>query len=83
MGVPRGGLYRELLNSDSEIYGGSNHGKRRQASKPIPSPGTTNPSPSSSLFLRLASSLSQFETRLMSRFLELINLKHFYIFSLG
>jgi 1,4-alpha-glucan branching enzyme len=26
MGVPRGGLYRELLNSDSEIYGGSNMG---------------------------------------------------------
>jgi 1,4-alpha-glucan branching enzyme len=26
MGVPRGGLYRELLNSDSEIYGGSNIG---------------------------------------------------------
>ncbi len=26
MGVPRDGLYRELLNSDSEIYGGSNMG---------------------------------------------------------
>jgi 1,4-alpha-glucan branching enzyme len=26
MGVPRGGLYRELLNSDSEIYGGGNIG---------------------------------------------------------
>jgi 1,4-alpha-glucan branching enzyme len=26
MGVPTGGLYRELLNSDSEIYGGSNIG---------------------------------------------------------
>jgi 1,4-alpha-glucan branching enzyme len=26
MGVPRGGLYKELLNSDSEIYGGSNKG---------------------------------------------------------
>jgi len=26
MGVPRGGLYREILNSDSEIYGGSNMG---------------------------------------------------------
>ena len=26
MGVPRGGAYRELLNSDSEIYGGSNMG---------------------------------------------------------
>jgi len=26
MGVPRGGLYRELLNSDAEIYGGSNMG---------------------------------------------------------
>jgi 1,4-alpha-glucan branching enzyme len=26
MGVPRGGVYRELLNSDSEIYGGSNMG---------------------------------------------------------
>jgi 1,4-alpha-glucan branching enzyme len=26
MGVPRGGMYRELLNSDSEIYGGSNIG---------------------------------------------------------
>ena len=26
MGVPRGGVYRELLNSDSEIYGGSNIG---------------------------------------------------------
>jgi len=26
MGVPRGGYYRELLNSDSELYGGSNMG---------------------------------------------------------
>jgi 1,4-alpha-glucan branching enzyme len=26
MGVPRAGLYKELLNSDSEIYGGSNMG---------------------------------------------------------
>ena len=26
MGVPQGGLYQELLNSDSEIYGGSNMG---------------------------------------------------------
>jgi 1,4-alpha-glucan branching enzyme len=26
IGVPRGGAYRELLNSDSEIYGGSNVG---------------------------------------------------------
>ena len=26
MGVSRGGLYKELLNSDSEIYGGSNMG---------------------------------------------------------
>ena len=26
MGVPRSGLYKELLNSDSEIYGGSNKG---------------------------------------------------------
>ena len=26
MGVPRGGYYRELLNSDSDLYGGSNMG---------------------------------------------------------
>ncbi len=26
MGVPSGGLYKELLNSDSEVYGGSNMG---------------------------------------------------------
>jgi 1,4-alpha-glucan branching enzyme len=26
MGVPRGGVYKEVLNSDSEIYGGSNIG---------------------------------------------------------
>ena len=26
LGVPQGGAYRELLNSDSEIYGGSNMG---------------------------------------------------------
>lgn len=26
MGVPQGGYYRELLNSDSELYGGSNMG---------------------------------------------------------
>ena len=27
LGVPRSGFYRELLNSDSELYGGSNMGK--------------------------------------------------------
>jgi 1,4-alpha-glucan branching enzyme len=26
IGVPRGGFYRELLNTDSEIYGGTNVG---------------------------------------------------------
>jgi 1,4-alpha-glucan branching enzyme len=26
MGVPTGGYYRELLNSDAEVYGGSNMG---------------------------------------------------------
>ena len=26
MGVPEPGVYRELLNSDAEIYGGSNMG---------------------------------------------------------
>ncbi len=37
MGVPRGGAYRELLNSDSEIYGGSNMGNGGQVqADPIP-----------------------------------------------
>jgi 1,4-alpha-glucan branching enzyme len=26
IGVPRGGFYRELLNTDAEVYGGSNVG---------------------------------------------------------
>jgi 1,4-alpha-glucan branching enzyme len=26
VGVPRGGFYRELLNSDAEVYGGSDVG---------------------------------------------------------
>ena len=26
IGVPRGGLWRELLNSDAEVYGGANLG---------------------------------------------------------
>lgn len=37
MGVPRGGYYRELLNSDSELYGGSNMGNGGGAqADPIP-----------------------------------------------
>jgi 1,4-alpha-glucan branching enzyme len=37
MGVPRLGLYRELLNSDSEIYGGSDIGNGGSVSAdPIP-----------------------------------------------
>jgi len=37
MGVPRSGLYRELLNSDSEIYGGSNMGNSGSVqADPIP-----------------------------------------------
>ena len=37
MGVPRGGSYQELLNSDSESYGGSNMGNGGQVqADPIP-----------------------------------------------
>ena len=28
IGVPSGGFYREILNTDSEIYGGSNSGNQ-------------------------------------------------------
>jgi 1,4-alpha-glucan branching enzyme len=40
IGVPRGGLYREVLNSDSEYYGGSNVGNAgRIAAEDTPSHG--------------------------------------------
>ncbi|GJL56719.1 MAG: 1,4-alpha-glucan branching enzyme GlgB [Nitrospirales bacterium] len=38
MGVPRPGLYRELLNSDAEMYGGSNMGNAGAVeAEPVPS----------------------------------------------
>ena len=40
MGVPRGGYWQEILNSDSEIYGGSNIGNEGGAdAEYIPSHG--------------------------------------------
>ena len=37
VGVPRGGLYRELLNTDAEHYGGSNVGNAGgRATEPVP-----------------------------------------------
>ena len=40
VGVPEAGHYRELLNSDSEIYGGSNHGNAGGVeSQPAPAHG--------------------------------------------
>jgi len=41
IGVPEPGWYRELLNSDSEIYGGSNWGTERRASEPEPATAST------------------------------------------
>lgn len=60
VGVPRGGYYRELLNTDSEVYGGSNVGNAGGVvSEEIPahgfpaSLGLTLP-PLACLFLKLA-----------------------------
>ncbi len=40
IGVPSGGVYREVLNSDSEVYGGSNVGNGgRIASEAVPAHG--------------------------------------------
>jgi 1,4-alpha-glucan branching enzyme len=40
LGVPAGGAYREILNTDAEIYGGSNVGNAgRVAVEPVPSHG--------------------------------------------
>jgi 1,4-alpha-glucan branching enzyme len=40
VGVPRGGRYRELLNSDAEAYGGSNLGNGGGVdSEPVPAQG--------------------------------------------
>ncbi len=40
VGVPRGGFYREILNSDAQIYGGSNLGNVGGcASEPVPMHG--------------------------------------------
>jgi 1,4-alpha-glucan branching enzyme len=40
LGVPRPGVYRELLNSDSEYYGGGNLGNRgRLVTEPVPCAG--------------------------------------------
>ncbi|CAA9303009.1 MAG: GH13_9 / GH13_8 / GH13 / CBM48 / GH13_ 10 / GH13_36 [uncultured Gemmatimonadetes bacterium] len=40
IGVPRAGTYRELLNSDSAVYGGSNLGNHGSvASEPVPEHG--------------------------------------------
>jgi 1,4-alpha-glucan branching enzyme len=40
IGVPRGGLWREVLNSDAEVYGGSNHGNGGGVeAAPVPSHG--------------------------------------------
>jgi 1,4-alpha-glucan branching enzyme len=40
IGVPRGGMYRELLNTDAEIYGGSNAGNAgRVLAQPAPHHG--------------------------------------------
>jgi 1,4-alpha-glucan branching enzyme len=40
LGVPRGGFWKEMLNSDAEIYGGSGHGNFGGVeAEPIPSHG--------------------------------------------
>ncbi len=40
VGVPRGGVWREILNSDAAIYGGTNHGNGGSAeASPIPAHG--------------------------------------------
>jgi len=40
VGVPEAGRYRELINTDSEIYGGSNQGNAGEvASQPVPAHG--------------------------------------------
>jgi 1,4-alpha-glucan branching enzyme len=40
IGVPKSGLYRELLNSDAEIYGGSNVGNTGELhTEPVPAHG--------------------------------------------
>jgi 1,4-alpha-glucan branching enzyme len=36
IGVPRAGRYREILNSDSRYYGGSNLGNDIAATEPTP-----------------------------------------------
>jgi len=43
VGVPRGGVWREVLNSDAALYGGSNHGNSGSVeASPIPAHGRFN-----------------------------------------
>ncbi len=39
VGVPAAGCWREILNSDAAVYGGSNHGNIEVWSEPMPSHG--------------------------------------------
>ena len=59
IGVPTGGYYREILNTDAEIYGGSNVGNARRRLGPPRAPRRAAPSTSRSASRRWASSSSR------------------------